>query len=108
MGYVIKTYGDVDKTEYDHDGYTYRIFDRKDISKVMITPSIGQSFRSGAIKGATFGGVNIQDDKGRFTGVANGYLTKENATKLCEVKSGVMILDPQWEFVYICNDKKIN
>jgi hypothetical protein len=71
----------------------------------MITPSFGQALRSGAIKGATFGGVNIQDDKGRFASVANDYLSKENPSKLCDVKSGEMILDPQWEFVYLCTDK---
>lgn len=108
MGYVIKTYGDVEKTEIGHDGYTYRIFDRKDLSKVMITPSIGQALRGGAIKGATFGGINIQDDKGRFTSVANDYLGKENPAKICDVKSGKMILDPQWEFVYLCTDKPKN
>ncbi len=105
MGYVINTYGGMDHSEIEHEGYTYRIFDRKDLSKVMITPSLGQSIRGGAIKGATFGGVNIQDDKGRFTGVAIDYLNKENPAKLCEVKSGEMILDPQWEFIYLCNEK---
>lgn len=103
MGYVIKTYSDVEKTEFDFEDNTYRVFDRKDISKVMITPSIGQSLRGGAIKGATFGGLNIQDDKGRFTSVATAYLKKERPSELCEVKSGEMILDPQWEFVYLCN-----
>jgi hypothetical protein len=103
MGYVMDTYGSVDNTEIDFEGYTYRIFDRKDISKVMITPSIGQAMRGGAIKGATFGGLNIQDDKGRFTNVAKAYLEKERPSELCEVKSGEMVLDPQWEFVYLCN-----
>ena len=105
MGYVIKTYGSVDKTELDYEEHTYRIFDRKDIGKVMITPSIGQAMRGGAIKGATFGGLNIQDDKGRFTSVATTYLQKDRPTEICDVKSGEMILDPQWEFVYLCSVK---
>jgi hypothetical protein len=102
MGYVMKTYNSVDNTEFDYGGHTYRIFDRKDLSKVMITPSIGQAIRGGAIKGATFGGLNIQDDKGRFTSVATTYLQKERPAETCEIKSGELILDPQWEFVYLC------
>jgi hypothetical protein len=105
IGYVMNTYGSVDNTEIDYEGHTYRIFDRKDISKVMITPSIGQAMRGGAIKGATFGGLNIQDDKGRFTNVATAYLQKDRPSEICEVKSGEMILDPQWEFVYLCTNK---
>ena len=83
------------------------MFDRKDISHLMITPSIFESARSGAIKGATMFTVNISDDKGRFTSVANAYLKKQRPSELCEIKSGEMIFDPQWEFVYLCTAKQV-
>jgi hypothetical protein len=61
------------------------MFDRKDLSDIMVTPSFGDSLKSGAIKGATFGGLNIQDDKGRFTAITLSYLEKERPNEVCDV-----------------------
>jgi len=108
MGKVISVYGDsaVSRSEIDFEDHTYRIFDRKDLNSVMITPSFGDSAKGGLIKGATFGGLNIQDDRERFTKVAQAYLEQERKNELCIVKGGEIILDPQWEFTYSCVAKK--
>lgn len=106
LGYIIKTYdATTTRSEFDYQDETYRIFDRKDLSKVMITPSLGSSALNGAARGATFGGVNIDDDQTRFTKVATAYLVKDRATQLCKILEGKLLLTPQWEFIYLCADK---
>ena len=86
LGYIIKTYDSTTtRSDFDYQDETYRIFDRKDLSKVMITPSLGSSALHGAARGATFGGVNIDDNQTRFTNVATAYLVKDRTTQLCKI-----------------------
>lgn len=106
FGYIIKTYDSTaTRSEFDYQDETYRIFDRKDLSKVMITPSLGASALHGAARGATFGGVNIDDNQTLFTNVTTAYLAKDRSTQLCKVLEGKLLITPQWEFVYLCTDK---
>lgn len=108
FGYMLENYGamtPVIRSDFDYQGETYRIFDRKDLSKVMITPSLGSAALHGAARGATFGGVNIDDDQTLFAQVASAYLIKDRAAQLCKILEGKLLTTPQWEFVYLCTDK---
>jgi hypothetical protein len=77
----------------------------KILGKVMIIPSLGSSALHGAARGATFGGVNIDDDKSRFTDVAVAYLAKDRVSQTCKIIEGKLLVTPQWEFIYLCVDK---
>lgn len=108
FGYMASTYGafsSVERSDFDYQDESYRIFDRKDLSKVMITASLGSALLNGAARGATFGGVNIDDDQSRYTSVASAYLAKDRSAQLCKVLDGKLLVTPQWEFVYLCADK---
>lgn len=70
----------------------------------MITPSLGSAALHGAAKGATFGGVNIDNDQDRFHSVATAYLAKDRAAQACKILEGKLLMSPQWEFVYLCVD----
>ena len=108
MGYMMGTYGatsDAVRSDFDYQDSTYRIFDRKDLSKVMITSSLGDAALHGAARGATFGGVNIDDDQTRFSSATSAYLVKDRPMQSCKVLDGKLLMTPQWEFVYLCADK---
>jgi len=98
----------VQRSELDFQDHTFRMFDRKDLNSIMVTPSFGDSLKSGAIKGATFGGLNIQDDKGRFTAVTLSYLEKELPNEVCNVDKAEILIDPQWVLFYTCKVKTGN
>jgi hypothetical protein len=107
MGYMASTYGalsDAVWTDIDYEGETYRIFDRKDLSKVMITASLSSAALNGAVRGATFGGVNIDDDQPRYTKAATVYLAKDRIAQTCKILEGKLLVSPQWEFAYLCVD----
>jgi hypothetical protein len=72
----------------------------KILGKVMIIPSLGSSALHGAARGATFGGVNIDDDKSRFTDVAVAYLAKDRVSQTCKIIEGKLLVTPQWEFIF--------
>lgn len=106
LGYIVDTYDSRSvKGDFEYQDATYRIFDRKDLSKVMVTPSIGSSMGNGFVRGSTLGAVNLHDDITRFTSVASAYLAKDRANQLCKVIDGKMLISPQWEFIYLCADK---
>jgi len=107
LGYIVQTYdSSTIRSDFDYQGDTYRIFDRKDLSKVMITPSLGSSALNGVARGATLFAVNVDDDKTRFTDVAVAYLAKDRTPQICKILEGKLLVTPQWEFVYLCNDKQ--
>jgi hypothetical protein len=70
----------------------------------MITASLGSAALNGAARGATFGGVNIDDDQPRYTKAAIAYLAKDRESQSCKVLEGKLLVTPQWEFVYLCVD----
>lgn len=107
LGYIIKTYDSTTiRSEFDYQGEEYRIFDRKDLGKVMITPSLGSAASSGFVRGATIGIVNPENDERRYHSVAEKYLTKDRPSEICNVNDGRLLVTPQWEFVYLCSQKK--
>ncbi|HEY8034693.1 MAG TPA: hypothetical protein VIF37_03790 [Methylobacter sp.] len=71
----------------------------------MVTASLGDAFLHGAARGATFGGVNIDDDQSRYSGATSAYLAKDRPSQVCKVLDGKLLMTPQWEFVYLCNEK---
>lgn len=106
LGYILKTYDETTiKSDFDYQGEEYRIFDRKDLNKVMITPSLGSAASSGFVQGATFGIVKPENDERRYHNVAEKYLAKDRPSQLCNVNEGRLLVNPQWEFVYLCSSK---
>ena len=106
MGHIASTYGgfsDVVRSDFDYQGEEYRMFDRKDLNMLMITPSIGTAIANGAVRGATMYSVNIDNDEQRFHTVADKYFVKDRPSEVCTVNTGKLLVTPQWEFVYLCS-----
>jgi len=74
---------------------------------VQVEPeyALGDAALHGAARGATFGGVNIDDDQLRYTSATSAYLAKDRPSQACKVLDGKLLVTPQWEFVYLCIDK---
>ena len=105
LGYVISTYDQTCvRSDFEFEDREYRMFERKDLHKIMITPSLGMSMAHGAAKGATFGGVNIDEHNTVYERATKEYLKKEYPGQQCTTFNGRMVLDPQWEFEYSCKN----
>jgi hypothetical protein len=95
-------YSDVDVVAFESDGETWRIFDKPNENRLMLTPSIGRALREGVAEGATFGLADPGAPKRQLQGVVESWLAAKHTGK-CEVVDGAMIIDPQWEFKYRCS-----
>lgn len=90
--------GSVDDGNYED---TYRIFDKPDKNKLMITPSLGAAAGIGMARGATFGGVNPEAPKPVYERAALAYLTSTG--RKCRALDTYMLVTPQWEVKYDCS-----
>lgn len=101
MSYAMKTYGDVDPINFEAYGRTWRVFDKPESGLIMLTPSLGDAALAGAAEGATLGLAGSMDPTQLvFQSAAAEYLKSTGRT--CDIRSGRLVLDPQWEFTYTC------
>ena len=95
MSYAIENYKGVDIERFDYAGQTFRIFDKPEESRLMITPSIGKA----ALGGATFGAANTAEMT--YTNAAQEYLNSTG--RKCIVSDLKLVVKPQWETFYNCS-----
>lgn len=101
LNYAIENYSDIDPVRFQFNDKAWRIFDSPSEERLMITPSLGDSARAGAIEGITLGlSGNVSGPEGAFHTAAAAYL--ESRPGSCRISNGAIILDPQWEFFYTC------
>jgi hypothetical protein len=96
-----REYDDVQVTSFDANGHPWRIFDKPEEGRLMITPSFGRSAGAGLWRGLTFGAVDGSPPKPEFQSAVEAYLASHRPTK-CTVLDGYVLLSPQWEFKYRC------
>lgn len=101
INYVVENYSGVDVEHFEANGQTWRIFDKPAEGRLMITPSLGKAAAVGAAQGATFGlsrgGANPVQN---FEAAANLFIKSRDKT--CQVTSGSLVVNPQYEFFYAC------
>ena len=101
MNYAIENYAKVDVQQFAYEGATYRIFDKPEENRLMITPSIGEAFGGGAVQGLTLGlSGPMGGPEGRYQAVTQAFLAQRDAS--CKVTNGALVVQPQWEFFYEC------
>ena len=105
VNYVVHEYSGIEPKSFDVAGEdTYRVFDRPDVNKLMITPSLNKAMGAGALQGLTFGGVDAMDSIGpkpMFEHAALAYLASTG--RQCRIIDGYLVVRPQWEFKYDCS-----
>lgn len=102
LGYALENYTGVSVQRIEANGEIWRIFDKPEEERLMITPSIGRAAAVGAAQGATLGlSDGGRDSFQEFKAAAQAYL--ESRTSGCTVTTGALVVSPQYEFFYECN-----
>jgi hypothetical protein len=101
INYAVENYSGVDVQRFEANGQTWRIFDKPAEGRLMITPTLGKAAAVGAAQGATFGlsrgGASPVQS---FEAAANLFIKSRDKT--CQVTSGSLVVNPQYEFFYSC------
>ena len=101
INYAVENYSGVDVERFEANGQTWRIFDKPEEGRLMITPTLGKAAAVGAAQGATFG---LSDGGASpiqyFEAAANLYIKSRDES--CKVTSGSLVINPQYEFFYTC------
>ena len=101
INYAVENYSGVDVERFEANGQTWRIFDKPAEGRLMITPTLGKAAAVGAAQGATFGlsrgGASPVQN---FEAAANLFIKSRDAS--CQVTSGSLVINPQYEFFYSC------
>lgn len=105
MNYIYENYQGTPLAEYQNEDDTFRIFDKPQESRLMITPSIATAMATGAVKGVTFHAVPADVPKAVFEKAVIGYL--QSTGRSCAVVDGALLVAPQWEFRYRCDGAPI-
>lgn len=103
MSYGLQTYGSLKPVPFDSQttGDSYRIKDIPDEQKLLITPSLGDAFKVGAARGATFGISNPESQAVFFQRAAMEYVASTG--RQCMSTGMTKIVDMQYEITYRCD-----
>lgn len=102
MQYAMENYKGTEAVPFAIEGDdVYRVFDKPQDNRLMITPSLAKITAAGAISGATLRTVDVVGHKSKFEGAALAYLKSTGRT--CRAVSTELIERPQWEVKYDCS-----
>lgn len=93
-------YRGIEVERFSWDGQTWRIFDKPDEGRLMITPTLLRSARQGFVGGLFFGAFDTDIPKPRYEAATIGWLLESG--RECTVTDGYEVVSPQWEFTYTC------
>jgi hypothetical protein len=79
----------------------YRIFDKPEAGKLMITPSLAAATGMGVVHGATYGAVDQSHFTKPWSDAAADYLASTGRT--CRIVSTELLARPQYEVKYDCS-----
>lgn len=94
VGHILQEYMGVPAVSYDLVGAQWRIFDKADDGKLMITPSNARAQAAGRSQA----GIALYQTEGAFRPAADAYV----AGKGCAVTGGHLVVPFQYEFTYSC------
>lgn len=101
LNYAMTNYSGVETVHFANNGKTYRVFDKPEEGRLMITPTIADAAAAGAIQGATLGiSGNPLGPQGEFRIAADAFVKSKN--KSCTVTDGALVVSTQYEFFYTC------
>jgi hypothetical protein len=99
--YVLEEYSSVTVDHMPMPDDTYRIYDKPQQGKMMVTSSLGASFAQGAGQGLLMNAVDNTPPKPRFDAAALAYLEK-SGRRGCRVVESYILIKPQFEVKYEC------
>lgn len=94
FNYAINNYDGVPVQSFTYSEQEFRVFDKPQENRLMITPTVDAAFA----QGATFGGLKTPE-----TVYQQATLAFLEATgRDCDLKTFALIVSPQWEAFYEC------
>lgn len=93
-------YDGINPVSFESGDSTWRIFDKPNEGRVMITPSIAEAAAEGAMTGLTFGGFDSEIPKPVYQAAVAAWLGSTD--RHCTITDGYKLIRPQWEFTYQC------
>lgn len=102
VSYITAEYRGVEVLKVQMPDDEYRIFDKPDQSKMMVTSSLGSAVGQGLLKGATFGAATTAPPKPLYEAAAAQFLT-QSGRKGCRILDAYLLAQPQWEVKYDCS-----
>lgn len=101
VNYAMENYSDVDVQQIKHEDKEWRIFDKPEEGRLMITPAFGDTMGAGMASGITFGLATSPYIRGAtFRPAAQAYLAQTHGR--CTITGGDLVIEPQYEFFYQC------
>ena len=94
LNYALDNYSGIDPQRFEYGGQTFRIFDKPEDGRLMITPSLGRAFT----QGATFGAAATAEAS--YANAAQAYLNSTD--RRCSTSNVLLIVQPQYEVYYAC------
>lgn len=94
MDYAMTHYTGVEVTKFTYKEQVFRVHDKPEENRLMITPSIGNS----AAAGATFGLASTPETI--FLAASAAYLKSDG--RRCKPDTIALIVSPQFEVMYSC------
>jgi len=101
MGYALDNYSGVPVYHVQAAGDTWRVFDKPDESRMMVTSSVGAAMAQGLGRGLLLNAVDNTPPEPQFRQAARQYLDATNREE-CEIADAYLIITPQFEVIYEC------
>lgn len=80
---------------------TYRVYEHKTDSSLMVAPSLGTTMAIGAAQGATFGLADTMTPEKRVEAAAQQHLVNTGRGG-CKITRGYLLQKPLYEFWFEC------
>lgn len=99
--YAMQNYNGVPVQRVETAGDNWRIFDKPDEGRMMVTSSIGAAMAQGLGQGLLFNAVDNTPPEPQFRQAARAYLDS-TGREACQITDAYLIVRPQFEVTYDC------
>ncbi len=101
LNYAVSNYAQVKPVQFSYGGNTFRVYDRPDENRLMITPLVGDTSGAAALKGAARGEPGaLSGAEGTYRSASDAYFS--GTGRQCEISRVERIVEAQWEVFYTC------
>jgi hypothetical protein len=105
MDYARENYRDVQLVEIATSHDTFRVFDKPAENRLMITSSLAMAAGAGAVGGLLLNPTAGATPQPVFREAVDKFLASTGRS--CVVTESALLIQPQWEFRYTCQDAKV-
>lgn len=105
LKYVMDEYSGMQPHQVAMPDDTYRVFDKPQASRMMVTSSLSSAAAQGFGRGLVFGAIDTTPPKPLFEAAARAYLA-ETGRASCRITDAYILVQPQFEVRYDCTPQQ--